>query len=70
GVVIIKAQRFRSQERNRQDALSRLQSLVRAAVAVAKKRKPTRPSRAAKQRRLEAKAKRGAVKALRKPVGD
>jgi ribosome-associated protein len=70
GVVIIKAQRFRSQDRNRQDALSRLQSLIRAAITVPRRRKPTRPSRAAKERRLESKTKRSAVKALRKPVGD
>lgn len=70
GIVVIKAQRFRSQDRNRMDALSRLQSLIRASLIVATKRKPTRPSRAAKQRRLESKARRGAVKALRKPVGD
>jgi ribosome-associated protein len=70
GVVVIKAQRFRSQDRNRQDALSRLQSLIRAAITVPRRRKPSRPSRAAKQRRLETKARRGAVKAMRKPVSD
>lgn len=70
GVVIIKAQRFRSQERNRHDALSRLQALIRNAVTVPRRRKPTRPSRAAKQRRLENKAKRSAVKTLRKPVSE
>jgi len=70
GIVIIKAQRFRSQERNRHDALSRLQALIRNATTVPRRRKPTRPSRAAKQRRLESKAKRSAVKTLRKPVSE
>lgn len=70
GVIVIKAQRFRSQEQNREDALSRLQALVQAAVAVPKRRRPTRPSLGAKKRRLESKARRGAVKALRKPVAE
>ena len=70
GVIVIKAQRFRSEEQNREDALSRLQALVRTAVAVPKRRRPTRPSMGAKRRRLEHKTKRGAVKALRKPVSE
>ncbi len=70
GVVIIKAQRFRSQEMNREDALSRLQALIRTATAVPKRRRPTRPSMGEKKRRMEQKAKRGTVKALRKPVSE
>lgn len=70
GIVIIKAQRFRSQEKNRQDALERLQELLQAAIAVPKRRRPTRPSMGAKKRRLEQKTKRAAVKALRKPVAE
>jgi ribosome-associated protein len=70
GMAIIKAQRFRSQDRNRMDALSRLQSLIRAAITVPRRRKPTRPSRATKERRLQAKARRGALKALRKPIDE
>ncbi|MDQ6987373.1 MAG: alternative ribosome rescue aminoacyl-tRNA hydrolase ArfB [Mariprofundaceae bacterium] len=70
GVVIIKAQRYRSQERNREDALARLRELIRAAIAVPRKRKPTRQTRAAKQRRLESKNRRGKLKVLRKNVAD
>jgi len=68
GVIIIKAQRFRSQEKNRADALSRLQELIRSANVTAKKRKPTRQSRASIKRRLESKNKRGQLKSLRKKV--
>jgi len=68
GVIIIKAQQFRSQEKNRTDALSRLQELIRAAIVVAKKRKPSRQSRASIKRRLENKSKRGQLKTLRKKV--
>jgi ribosome-associated protein len=65
GVVIIKAQQHRSLELNRAEALQRLQALVDAAAVAPKKRKPTRPTRAARERRLEGKAKRGRLKALR-----
>jgi len=68
GVIIIKAQQFRSQEKNKTDALSRLQELIRAATVVAKKRKQSRQSRASIKRRLESKNKRGQLKALRKKV--
>jgi ribosome-associated protein len=67
GWLVIDARRFRTQERNRQDALDRLTDLVRAATVEPKPRRPTRPSRAAKRRRLESKRKRGEVKRLRKP---
>ena len=70
GVVIIKAQQHRSQELNRAEALERLQALVDAAAVAPKKRKPTRPTRAAKQRRLEGKVRRGRIKALRGRVHD
>lgn len=70
GVVIIKAQRFRSLERNRQDALLRLRELVLAATAVRKTRKPTRQSRAAKERRLVGKQQRALLKATRRRVND
>jgi ribosome-associated protein len=70
GVIVIKAQRFRSQEQNREDALARLQALIRSATAVPKRRRPTRPSMGAKRRRLESKAKRGTVKSLRRPVDE
>lgn len=70
GVVVIKAQRFRSQEKNRADALVRLQALVRSAAASQKKRKPTAPSARAKKRRLDSKTRRGKIKALRGKVSD
>jgi ribosome-associated protein len=70
GVIVIKAQRFRSQDKNRQDALLRLQALVRAAITVPRRRKPTRPSQAAKRQRLESKSRRSTVKTLRKTVDE
>lgn len=69
GVVVIKAQRYRSLEQNRADALERLQQLVAAAGHVPKARRATKPTRASQQRRMDSKTKRGGVKALRgKPV--
>jgi len=68
GVIVIKAQRFRSQDANREDALRRLRSLVRSAAEVPKKRKATRPSRAAKRKRLDRKTRHGRTKALRGKV--
>jgi ribosome-associated protein len=65
GVVVIKAQEHRSQENNRADAMARLQALVDAAAHVPRKRKATRPTLASKRRRLDGKAQRGEVKALR-----
>ncbi|MDQ0392989.1 ribosome-associated protein [Labrys monachus] len=66
GVVVILAQRFRTQERNRQDALDRLVALLReAAIPPPPPRKATRPSRAAKARRLDSKARRSSVKSMR-----
>jgi ribosome-associated protein len=70
GVVIIKAQQHRSLELNRAEALERLQALVDSAAVAPKKRKPTRPTLASKQRRLESKVKRGRIKALRGRVID
>jgi ribosome-associated protein len=68
GVVVIKAQQYRSLEKNREDAIARLRELVVRAAAVPKKRKPTRPTRASRERRLEAKTKRGRIKASRGKV--
>jgi len=70
GVVVIKAQRFRTQDKNRDDALERLGELVRKATVVPSTRRPTKPSRAAKRRRVDEKVKRGRVKALRRDLGD
>ncbi|OQX32909.1 MAG: class I peptide chain release factor [Candidatus Sedimenticola endophacoides] len=66
GVVIIKAQRFRTQEQNREDALERLRLLVRSVAVPPKRRIPTRPGKAVKQRRLDDKGRRGERKRLRK----
>ena len=68
GVIVIKAGRFRSQEKNREDALTRLAELIRAATVVQKKRRPTAPTRSSKEKRLTKKSKAGQTKALRRPV--
>ncbi len=68
GVIIIKAQQYRTQEQNRADALERLLELIKAAVKVEKVRRPTRPTLGSKTRRLESKSKRGTVKAGRGKV--
>jgi ribosome-associated protein len=65
GVAVIKAQRYRSQEKNRADALERLRALVQTALVERKMRKPTRPSRAAQRKRLDAKAQRAERKRAR-----
>jgi ribosome-associated protein len=65
GVVIIKAQEYRSQELNREAALARLVALIQQAMVVEKARKATKPSKGAKLRRLEGKVRKGATKALR-----
>jgi len=65
GVVVIKAQNHRTQERNRQEAVARLKELVLGAARVPRKRIATRPSLAAKRKRLESKRKRGQLKKLR-----
>ena len=65
GVITIKAQESRSQERNRQAALERLVATIRAATHKSKPRVPTRPGKAVKQKRLEEKSRRGALKKLR-----
>ena len=68
GVVIIKAQRYRSQELNREDALSRLYALVSKAAEVPVERRPTRPTRSSQRKRVEGKVQRGRIKALRGKV--
>jgi ribosome-associated protein len=65
GVIVIHAQRFRTQERNRADALDRLLELLREALVRPKPRRPTRPTLGSKQRRLEGKKRRGDIKAGR-----
>ena len=68
GVVIIKAQRYRSQLKNRQDALDRLRDLIRSVMVSHKRRYATKPTKGSQQRRLEIKTKRGRVKSLRGKV--
>jgi ribosome-associated protein len=65
GILVIRADRFRTQERNREDARERLAELVLKATVVPKRRVPTKPSRASKARRRDDKKKRGRVKRLR-----
>ena len=65
GIIVIKAQQFRSQEKNRIDALQRLQALIEKATAVQKSRKATRPTRGSQTRRMDQKTQRGKTKALR-----
>jgi ribosome-associated protein len=66
GILIIAARQFRTQERNREDAIGRLVELIRAAAVRAKPRKKTKPSLAAKERRIEGKKRRGEVKKMRR----
>lgn len=68
GVVVIKAQRHRTQERNREDAIARLHALVQKAATVAPPRKPTRPTLGSQRRRLESKLRRGETKAGRRRI--
>jgi ribosome-associated protein len=70
GVVVIKAQQYRSLEQNRTEALARLQDLVDSASIIRRKRRPTRPTRGSQKRRVDGKVKRGQIKALRGPVTD
>jgi ribosome-associated protein len=68
GVIIIKAQQYRSQEKNRDAALQRLQELIRSVAVTKKKRRPTKPTKASKQKRLEQKTRRGKIKVNRGKV--
>ena len=70
GVIIIKAQRYRTQDKNRDDALARLQALIKSATFTPKARTATKPTRAAKTRRLESKVQRGKLKTLRGKIED
>jgi len=66
GVLVIKAQSYRSQDKNRVDAIERLRELILEATKTRRKRIATRPGRGARERRLDSKKKRGAIKKLRK----
>lgn len=70
GVVVIKAQEYRNQEQNRNEALRRLKALLQSVAVVPKKRVATKPSRSAQQKRIESKVRRGATKSLRGRVID
>ncbi|MCD4722937.1 MAG: aminoacyl-tRNA hydrolase [Desulfobacula sp.] len=68
GIIVIKAQTFRSQEKNREDALNRLKALILKSMVKQKKRRPTRPSKTAKKKRLDKKTKHGKLKQLRQNI--
>jgi ribosome-associated protein len=70
GVVVIKAQQYRTQDKNRIDALARLQELIKAAAVVQKVRRPTKPSKNARKKRVDSKTKRGKTKSLRGRVSE
>ena len=70
GVIVIKAQRFRTQEQNRLDAMQRLQELISSALHVPKTRKATKPTKVSKRRRVETKRKKSVTKSLRGKVKD
>ena len=65
GIVVIKAQNFRTQEKNKTNALERLQALIKSVSAVKKSRRTTKPSKASRRRRMDKKTKRGQTKVLR-----
>ena len=70
GVIVIKAQKFRAQEKNREDALERLQKLIKGVAVIQKVRHPTKATRGSQERRLDSKALRGKTKTLRGRVSE
>ncbi len=70
GVIVIKSQEHRTQEQNREEALRRLQALIKSAIVLPKKRKASIPTRSSQRKRLDSKSKRGQTKALRSKVID
>ncbi|MBW1606959.1 MAG: aminoacyl-tRNA hydrolase, partial [Deltaproteobacteria bacterium] len=70
GVIVIKAQEHRSQEKNREEALRRLQELIKSVAVSPKKRRPTQPTRGSQKKRLDRKSKRGQLKVLRGKIAD
>jgi len=70
GVVVIKAQEHRSQEQNREEALQRLQELIKTAISVPKPRKMSKPTRSSQRKRLDGKTKRSQIKIMRGKVND
>ena len=70
GIIVIKAQTYRSLEKNRADALTRLRTVIDAAASIPPTRRPTRPTKSAKRKRVDSKVQRGQVKAMRRRVVD
>jgi len=70
GIIVIKAQRFRSQDKNREEALHRLRELVRGVTSIRKKRIKTKPTRRSHMKRMDDKSRRGRDKSLRKKIYD
>lgn len=70
GIIVIKSQEYRSQEQNREVALSRLQELIKSAVVVPKKRFKSKPTRSSQRKRLDSKTKHGQIKAMRRKITD
>lgn len=70
GIIVIKAQQFRTQEKNRGAALERLQTLVKSVAITQKKRQPTKPTKGSQQRRMDSKTQRGKTKALRGKISE
>ena len=70
GVIVIKAQEHRSQEKNREEALRRLQELIKSVVVLKRKRRPTKPTRSSQKKRLDSKSKRAQIKSTRGEVTD
>ncbi|MCF7971235.1 MAG: aminoacyl-tRNA hydrolase [Methylococcaceae bacterium] len=70
GVIVIKAQQYRTQEQNREDALERLRAIIKSVTAIQKARRATKPTRGSQQRRMDSKALRGKTKALRGRVDE
>ncbi len=68
GVLVIKAQKYRTQEKNRQDALDRLVTIIQQAIVLQKKRKPTKPSRSSQNKRMDSKTRIGKTKQMRKRI--
>jgi ribosome-associated protein len=70
GVIVIKAQKFRTQEKNRDDALERLRALIQSVATSQKTRRPTKPTKGSQQRRMDSKTQRGKTKQLRGRISD
>ncbi len=70
GVIVIKAQEHRTQEKNKEEALKRLQELIKSVAVLPRKRKPTKPTRSSQRKRLDSKIKRGQLKSVRGKIED